>query len=475
MAYELKMQKLLYSLTIIVLLVTACSGQAATAPPTVTMTPKPSQTPQPTTVPVTATPVPPTATTTAQPTPPPTQPPPTDTPTPSPTAVPPTPSPTPASPPPPPLESYWPTEGWRTCTPEQQGMDSERLADVIKAAREKLSDLHSITVVRNGYLVLDVYVPPYGPDSRHPIYDCTESVISALVGIAVDQGHVESLDQPLLSFFSGRTFANPDAKKEAITLEHLLKMAPGLTCADSIYLGGLQAIKEVKQSDDWVQYVLDQPVGYAKLGEVFRYCGGTAHLLSAVIQEASGVSAAEFAQAHLFEPLGISDVVWEADPQGISIGWEGLEMRPRDMAKLGYLYLNGGLWDGQQVVPADWVEASTQAQFEAQIASDAAAVKFQLPEGYGYLWWVDPRGYYMAIGLFGQYIIVAPEQDLVVVVTAEEPLSRGWHIRYKIPRTSILTLILLAIESPTPLPENPEGMALLEAEIEELINASAEP
>ncbi len=347
-------------------------------------------------------------------------------------------------------------------------MNSEKLADMLKAIRERHFNLHSITVVRNGYLVLDVYVPPYGSDSKHPIYFCTESIISTLVGIAVDQGHIESLEQPILNFFPGQTFANPDTKKEAITLEHLLKMAPGLSCEDSHVLGGIHAIDEVKQSEDWIQYVLDQPATYAEPGRQFRYCDSMAHLLSAVIQETSGLNAAEFAQAHLFEPLGISDLVWEADPQGISIGWEGLEMMPRDMAKIGYLYLNKGLWDGQQVVPADWVEASTQAQIDVQIPFNERG--YQLPEGYGYLWWVDPRGYYMAVGLFGQHIIVVPEQDLVVVVTAEETNKAN------MPRLSILRgFILPAIKSPTPLPQNPEGMALLEAQIEELVNASAEP
>ncbi len=198
-----------------------------------------------------------------------------------------------------------------------------------------------------------------------------------------------------------------DVEKQAITLEHLLTMSSGLECRDS-YLYRWRGLNELRASADWVQFMLDLPL-VDRPGSRFEYCNGGSFLLSAVIQEATGVSALEFARANLFEPLGITDVVWPANPQGINIGWGEMRMKPHDMAKIGQLYLNDGQWEGAQVIPADWVEASTQAHIVAATLSD----------GYGYQWWVDDGGYYMALGYQGQFIFVVPDKNIVVVFTSE--------------------------------------------------------
>ncbi len=151
-----------------------------------------------------------------------------------------TPSPTPA---------YWPTESWRTSTPEQQGMDSEMLAAVLGTIQEQDRGIDSVSVVRNGYLVLEAAVYPYRPDARHVIRSCSKSIVSALIGIAIDKGYIESVKQPVLGFFPGRTVANLDARKEAMTLEHLLTMTSGLECRDS-YLYRWLGLDQMRQSDD---------------------------------------------------------------------------------------------------------------------------------------------------------------------------------------------------------------------------------
>jgi CubicO group peptidase (beta-lactamase class C family) len=342
-------------------------------------------------------------------------------------------------------ETYWPTAGWRVATPEEQGVDSDLLADMLELVLDRGYNIDSVLIVRNGYLVLEAYAAPYDADSRHIVHSCTKSIISALVGIAIEQGYLEGVDQPVLEIFSERTVAHRDAAKEAMTLEHVLMMATGLECRDS-YLYNWRGLQEMRASGDWVQFVLDLPMS-EEPGTKFEYCNGAAFLLSAILQEKTGQSAAGYARKHLFGPLGISDVEWPANLQGITIGWGKLRMRPRDMAKIGYLYLNGGRWEGEQVVPSAWVEVSTRQHIVAGTLQD----------GYGYQWWIDSSGPYMALGYAGQYIAVVPEKDMVVVFTSELPDSE-----FFVPRDLLEQFIIPAARSTDPLPGNPGGVDRLQ-------------
>jgi CubicO group peptidase (beta-lactamase class C family) len=332
-------------------------------------------------------------------------------------------------------------------------MDSEMLVQVLDTIQQEGHDIDSVTVIRNGYVVAEAYLYPFRPDSRHVVRSCTKSVVSALVGIAIEQGYIEGVHQPVLDLFPGRSAANLDAQKQAMTLEHLLMMASGLDCQDS-YLYRWRGLYQVMQSQDWVQSILDLPMAEAP-GTRFEYCNSGSFLLSAIVQQATGLSALAFAQQHLFGPLGISDVEWSSNPQGISIGWSDLHLRPQDMAKIGYLYLNEGLWEGQQRLPAEWVGASTRQHIPAQTLSD----------GYGYQWWVDAEGFYMALGYGGQCIFVVPAQNMVVVFT-----SNLAERDFFVPETLLKDLIIPAAKSPTPLPANPDGVAALESRVESLAN-----
>ena len=346
--------------------------------------------------------------------------------------------------------AQWPNEEWATSTPEEQGMDSQRLAEMFETIRERSLAVDSVTVIRNGTMVADATVYPFSPDSRHVIHSCTKSIVSALVGIAIHQGHLEGLEQPILDIFQDRRVARIDADKRAMTLEHVLMMASGLECRDS-YLYRWRGLQEMRQSDDWVQFMLDLPMGEPP-GARFEYCNGGSFLLSAAIQITTGLSALEFAQEHLFGPLGIDDVEWPANPQGISIGWGELRMRPHDMARIGYLYLNEGEWNGQQIVPTEWVRVSTQKHISAT-----------LQDGYGYQWWIADRGAFMALGYAGQYIVVVPEQDLVVVFTSDLAEEQ-----FYVPQQLLYEFVFSAAESDTPLSANPVGVARLKAAAEAL-------
>ena len=339
-------------------------------------------------------------------------------------------------------------------------MDSEMLAKLFDSIQNLNHAIHSVTVIRNGYLVADATVHPFGQGSKHIIHSCTKSISSALIGIAIEQGYIESVNQPVLSFFPRRTAANLDANKEAMTLEHILMMASGLECRDS---GSYRwrGLFDMMQSDDWVQFMLDLPMAEPP-GTRFEYCNGASFLLSAIIQETTGMSASAFAEAHLFSPLGISDVEWPSNPQGITIGWSELRMLPHDMAKIGYLYLNQGRWDGEQIIPAAWVAASTRKHISVQSHAEG--------EGYGYQWWIDDSGRYEAIGYVGQFIFVVPELELVVAFTSD--LSGD---NYFVPRNLLNAYIIPAVRSSTPLPPNPVGVKLLESKIQEVALTWAEP
>jgi len=353
------------------------------------------------------------------------------------------------SPPPMPIESdYWPTGGWRTSTPEEQGMDSAKLAEMIDYLQGQTSfSIHSLLIIRNGYVVTDAYFYPFAQGSLHDIASDTKSIMSTLVGIAIDQGYIESVRQPVLDFFPERTVANLDANKEAMTLEDLLTMRSGFEC---IHQPTEVTLDQMMASSDWVQFALDLPMA-AEPGTRFVYCSPNVHILSAIIQETTGMTALAFAQEHLFGPLGISDVIWPPDPQGHNWGWGDIKLAPHDMAKLGYLYLNEGLWDGQQVLSSAWVKAATSSQQHAT-------------NGYGYLWWLKPGppDIYFADGRGGQRISVLPEQNMVVVTT-----GGGGRDSDGVLEKLSTAHIIPSVESATPLPVNLDAVTALESKIQD--------
>jgi len=342
--------------------------------------------------------------------------------------------------------TYWPTSAWRTSTAEEQGLSSRGIAQALREIEERVPRLHSLLLVRNGYVVTEAYFYPYGPDWRHGVASCTKAVISSLVGAAIQQGYIKSIQQRMLEFFPGREVANRDARKEAITLEHLLSMSSGLHC---VYNGYEKTLYDMRASKDWAQFMLDQPMDHEP-GTHFFYNSGASHLVSVILSQATGRSALEFAREHLFGPMGVQDVAWPADPQGHSCGWGQLQLQPRDMAKFGYLFLCDGVWEGQRILPAGWVAESTRFRFDPKRG-----------QGYGFFWWlrsvptqeglrsVSPearlrspdcvgvlcsassaRQSYFAAGIGMQVIDVTPATNMVCVVTGstdEEDRPRVFH------------------------------------------------
>lgn len=344
----------------------------------------------------------------------------------------------------------WPTRGWQTAAPEEQGFDSARLAEGIQAMRDRQINIHSLLIVRNGKVLVDAVFYPYDGAATHEVASVTKSIMPALVAIAAEQGKL-SLDAPMLSFFPDRAVANRDAWKERITVRHLMRMSSGLECTDT---GDEATLREMRVSPDWAQFTLDRTV-VTEPGAAFTYCSPAIHLLSPILQQATGMTAQAFAQQYLFGPLGISDVRWLTDPQGYNRGSEGIYFHPQDMAKIGYLWLHQGEWEGAQIVPRAWIDQSVSVQM-AQTGRD---------DTYGYGWWItgeDPHEY-AAVGRGGQRIQVYPAQQMIVVTT-------GGGFEYD----EIVPLLEPAVvDLAQPLPANPSGVAQLNAALATVAQAPA--
>ena len=327
----------------------------------------------------------------------------------------------------PPVPSYWPTAGWRTASPASQGMDGKRLDAMLAEIRSAKLPIDSVTVVRHGRVVLDSSFgrfasgklgEPYASGRLHELQSATKSVTSMLLGIALQEKAETGITMktPVLrlgaSLPSYQVPKHTDARKRAMTIENLLTMQSGLAWKEAGYAytpGSGNDLMTMFTTKNWTDYVIDRPMA-TQPGRRFVYNTGASHLVSGVITILTGRPAAALAAKRLFAPLGIRQYKWLTAPEGVTAGGFGLQLQPRDLAKLAFLYLHHGRWDGRQIVPAAWVEQSTTDQ--------VADPKYE----YGYLWWLDRAdGYAYMAGLYGQLAVVDPGKDLVVVITAHFP------------------------------------------------------
>jgi CubicO group peptidase (beta-lactamase class C family) len=348
--------------------------------------------------------------------------------------------------------TYWPVHDWRTSTPEEQGLDSTLILAMLQEIQDKNLRIHSLLIIRHGYLVTEVYFPPYQREFKHPMFSMTKSVTSALVGKALQEGHLKDVQQKVLDFFPDIAREVTDPWVKDLTLVHLLTMSAGFNT------NTMPDLRSKAAAAGTIRHILTYDSILAQPGTSFYYDSGLPHLLSAILQKTSGLTLQEYARQKLFDPLGISNVSWAADPQGVTLGSTGLMLRSPDMAKLGYLYLHHGRWNETQVVPEEWVSASTGKQIETKGLMNAAE-----DDGYGYLWWNDSWGGYSAHGFGGQYIFVFPAQDMVAVFTSGLPDSI-----FPVPNQLVKSYLLPAAQSTEPLPANPVAFRALDTQIEEL-------
>lgn len=296
-------------------------------------------------------------------------------------------------------------------------MGSEKLSELESMIKSDHSNINGIVVVRNGSIAYERYYNGYGPDDTHHVASVTKSVISVLIGIAIDAGYIQNVDQKVLDFFP--EYVPNAAEKQEITIRHLLTMTVPYPFED-----WHEPLDKLCQQPDWVTYTLDMLGKKGKLGD-FKYSTAGAHLLSAIITRSTGKSARKFANERLFKPIGMKEIPdyemksfgfedlfgknvkgWVKDPKGNSTGGWGLTLTTRDMTRFGLLYLNGGMWDNNQIISKTWIDESTMIN----------------PNHYGYLWWVheeDGIFAYLARGDGGNVICCIPEKDLVVAIASE--------------------------------------------------------
>ena len=294
--------------------------------------------------------------------------------------------------------------------PEAVAQDiSPALLDRAYGQARQTPGILSLLVQRHGVLVAEEYFHGSAPDSLNQVWSVTKSVMSILTGIALERGHLSSLDQTLQDLLPPVLDSLPPDKGR-ITLRQLLTMTSGLQWHE--FDGGGEYSRWVT-SDDMIQYVVDRPWAYEP-GQAFLYNTGGSHLVSVILTEATGTSTMDFARQNLFGPLGIEQAEWWTDERGYFTGGMGLWLRPRDMLKIGEMFLREGTFGGTRVVSAEWVREST-----APFVSTGNAAPYG-PQ-YGYSWWVGQgqgHDFYFANGYAGQFIFVVPELDLVVVATS---------------------------------------------------------
>src|SRR5208282_4550479 len=294
-------------------------------------------------------------------------------------------------------KSVWPTKEWLTSTPEEQGMDSLALAKLVAYGASNSFD--SLLVVRHGRIVTEAYYAPYTADIPHQIFSSTKAVTGTLLGMVYNDGLLDRLDHPMLDFFADRRVANVDDRKKAITVQNLLDMTSGLDWKQGFQGEDEITPQEMSRSSNWTQFILDRPMAHAP-GEIFYYSNGNPDLVSAIITRLTGKLAEDYAREKLFEPLGIADWHWQREPEGLSIGDGMLALLPRDMAKIGYLYLRLGQWEGRQLLPPGWADVLSHTLVNMHASSNPNL-------SYSNFMWVFPDKHaFMATGLHGQLITV---------------------------------------------------------------------
>lgn len=317
---------------------------------------------------------------------------------------------------------YFPTSGWRQCSPEQVGMDSSRLKDVYDYVASDEYLTHSVIIIRKGYVVAEAYFGDWNQSLIHDGLSIANSFTAALIGIALKQGFFTDLDEEVFNYFPQWQTPETPAAKKRITIRHLLTMTSGLRWHED-YSNPYSDDNRMTHSGDYVQYVLDREIDNEP-GSLWHYSGGDAMLLSGVLQEATGKNAYEFGKENLFDAIGIPDIYWAGDSVGHTTGSGAIGATLRDYAKFGYFILKNGNWDGQQILPETWVADSSQPGNEY--------IDF-----YGYMWWLAPHlreirdsnvppDTIISWGIGLQQIFVIPSKDLVVVRLANDLFFLEW-------------------------------------------------
>jgi CubicO group peptidase (beta-lactamase class C family) len=344
----------------------------------------------------------------------------------------------------------WPTGSWSVSSPEDQGLDGSPLDRIHQRfASGAYGYVDRFLLIRHGHVVIDQHYehnyeqinagrdptphpynyyhpdwhPYYQGSDLHTLQSVTKGVTSVVIGVAIQRGELPDPSVAVLDFFEDCEIQNLDERKRRIRLEDLLTMRSGLEWDEWTYPVGddRNSVTQLESSNDWIQFVLDRPMAHEP-GEVFVYNSGASQLLSVMVKKATGLYIDEYAEQHLFKPLGITEYYWKKTPGGWPDTEGGLYLKAEDLAKIGYLLLHKGLWEGEQIVSNEWVAEMTSPKVEDTFPEDPAQ-----NWGYGYQWWLiggpseRASQVYAALGYGGQYLFIVPELDLIAVFN-------GWNI-----------------------------------------------
>lgn len=332
-------------------------------------------------------------------------------------------------------------------TPEEQGVSSAVISRFLDEIIKSGQEFHSLMILRHGSVIAEGWWHPYYPEHRMQLYSLSKSFTSTAIGMAVAE-KLLSVDDQVISFFKDDLPEKISDNLAALKVKHLLSMSVGHE-KDSIMI-----IEKSPAGTPWARTFLSLPVVYTP-GSRFLYNSGASFMLSAIVKKVSGKTAHEFLKPRLYDPLKITTATWTENPDGINMGASHLRMRTEDLAKFGQLYLQKGMWNGNQLIPSSWVTEATSKQIENGKNDSSWGY------GYGYQFWLNPPGGYRADGAFGQYSMVLPKQNAVVVITSES-------ISTKTTMQIVWDHLVPQLERESPFPKNQGELKLLKKNLSSL-------
>jgi CubicO group peptidase (beta-lactamase class C family) len=301
----------------------------------------------------------------------------------------------------------WPDDFWERSTPEAEGLDPEGLGAAVRVVEERGWPVHSLLVVRHGRLVLERYGTDagrqLGPDDVHELHSTAKTVTAAVLGMAIAERRIAGVRIRVLDYFRDPEIGNRSPAKERMTLEDLLTMRSGL-----VYQEGSERLADPPSA---ALAFLSRPMA-AEPGTRFNYSSADSQVIAEILRRATGIDPGAWARARIFEPLGIRNVRWDADASGTTFGGFGLWLRPRDLARFGWMLLSRGRWKGEAIVPEEWIATSTRPHVDTG----------EWPSGaYGYQCWAPRVGGFATRGYMGQFVYAFPDRDLMAVFTGGLP------------------------------------------------------
>lgn len=331
-------------------------------------------------------------------------------------------------------------------SPESQGIDSVGIRAFLKAVKDSGLEWHSFMLVRHGNVVAEGWWKPFDASYKHTLYSLSKSFTSSAIGFLVNEGKI-SVNDSVLKFFPEEAPQNPSENLKAMKIKHLLTMNTGHD------VDTMPALRD-NPTQSWMKTFLAQPVVHEPSTH-FLYNTGATYMLGAIVKKVTGQLLETYLKPRLFDPLGIVDYDWEKSPEGLNTAGYGLRISTESIAKFGQLYLQKGKWQGKQLLPESWIEEATSKQTTSQCGDN------DWSQGYGYQFWRCKPGFYRGDGAYGQFCMVMPEHDAVLVMTSESwNLQKSMNVAYE--------TILPALKNSV-LAENPTELAELKKEILSLL------